>query len=62
MALPLYVYEDESHESHDSAEKSDTVLCAAVGTASHQHVLYGISGTAAKWHSCTKPICTKLAR
>jgi hypothetical protein len=39
MARPLNVYGDESHENHDSAEKSDTLLCAAVGTASHQHGL-----------------------
>ena len=66
MALPLNVYEDESHKSHDSAQKSDTLLCAAVGTASYQHGLEvytvcGISGTATKWQSCTKTICTKLA-
>jgi len=66
MALPLNVSEDESHKSHDSAQKSDTVFCAAVGTASHQQGLEActvcvISGTAAKWQSCTKLICTKLA-
>jgi len=36
---PLNVYEDESHEGHDSAEKSDTLLCAAVGTVGHQRGL-----------------------
>jgi hypothetical protein len=66
------VCQDEPHESHENAEKSDTVMWSAVGTASHQHGLavctvygdctvYGISGTFAKWQRCTKPIHTQLA-
>jgi len=55
----------------------ETVLCAAVGTARHQHWLeactvYGdctvcscrhskTSAWAEKWQSCTKPTCIKLA-
>ena len=44
----------------------ETVLCAAVGTASHQHGLAActvqyIGQFVVKWQRCTEPICTESA-
>jgi hypothetical protein len=39
VALPQNVCQGEWNESLASAEKTDTLLRAAVGTASHQHGL-----------------------
>ena len=66
--MPVYIiYESGSKENLKNEKHFETLLCAAVGTASHRHGLeaYSVFGWSdicvEKWQSCTDRIWTKLA-